>query len=146
MSLQKLGSLLHPVGEERAFWSAVAALCKDESPATWSFETWDNVLELARIKGLAAQTERGVDRDGNLVREFVGSFGEALLRRYRWARDARERGLTPRQAEAEFSGRVERERADFQRQQAEMNAHRAREIEDASRRARRKPASESGIS
>jgi hypothetical protein len=118
VSLSSVKDLLNPLGTERSFWTAVNDLCEQESPHRWSFETWESVLELARMKGVAAHDERGV---------FAGPFGVALLTRHRWLKDARKRGLTPRQAEAEFCGRINRERSEERRRQAEMAEQRARE-------------------
>jgi len=127
MSLDRLGSMLHPVGEEREFWKALRGLCEAEGTASWDFEAWDSILEVARLKSVAATDDRG---------NFAGQFGYALLVRYRWLRDARARGLTPVQAEREFCGRIDRERAAFQRTQDEIAAKRAQEAKKTQGRKR----------
>jgi hypothetical protein len=42
---------------------------------------------------------------------FDGPLGYALLRRWRWIQDARDRGISYGEAEAEFSALIDRERA-----------------------------------
>lgn len=129
-ALVKASLLLHPAGgDERTFWSALREPA--EEGAAWDFEAWDSILELARLKGVAA-----LDAHGN----FAGPFGYALLVRFRWLRDARARGLTPIQAEREFCARIDFDREKERKRQHDMALARAREADAAKPAARRRSA------
>ncbi|HEX3458508.1 MAG TPA: hypothetical protein VHR97_11190 [Candidatus Baltobacteraceae bacterium] len=110
----------------------------------WPFETWEAILDAAVEKGIAAvevhDKSKPID-EHNLV-GFGGMFGPALLKRWRWLQDAKARGLTPTDAEAEFTAAVqeeirkERERIEQEgrdaarRRRADAKRGRAKQVED----------------
>ena len=129
MPLVSLQSLLCPLGEERSFWATMREFCDAEGDASWDFEAWDSILELARMRGIAALDGRG---------GFFGVFGFALLRRYRWLVDARNRGLTPQQAEREFCARIDLERRNEREKQEQIAIDHAKKVADDARKRRGK--------
>lgn len=100
-------------------------------PPARSFEDWERFLEACREAGMT-----GYD---DARREFATPLGEALLKRWRWLRDARARGLDFETASDEFDRSVDVARAEAQSRMSEAEKVRARHTLEATdaRRQRR---------
>lgn len=102
-----------------------------------SYADWHRFLEECREAGLAAVYG---DANGESRAEFVTPFGYALLRRFRWLRDAEAMGLPYEEAEAAFGVGMERDadalrRADEDREASMLRAMQEREAADIFARA-----------
>lgn len=85
-----------------------SALAEIKPPDLKSYDDWERFLEECRVAGAAAVYK---DREtGEATPEFAGPLGFALLRRWRWLQDARERGIPFYQASAAFDAAIDRDR------------------------------------
>ena len=100
-------------------------------PPKGSYADWDRFLEECRKAGIAA-----LDKPGGV---FATPLGYALLRRWRWLKESRERGIPYQEATVAFDAMVERDRdaslaGDRDRMQTAARAMRER---DGGKRGRR---------
>lgn len=92
-------------------------------PPGSSFEDCERFLEDARAAGVASLA---ADRDGVSRAEFGTPLGMALLRLYRWMKDARANGLTYDQAKRAWAASFEREAAALQESARQTDARRVK--------------------
>jgi hypothetical protein len=98
----------------------------DTDPEWLAFEEWERILRRAAVRD---------PKTGTIG--FGGALGVALAARYEWLKESRAAGLTPAQAEARFSARIDSDRkkqAEIENESARLRANAAMQSRAGGRR------------